>query len=171
MVDLVGTTNTRIVDSVTGAATLLTGQSPSQAFAMLDAVMVETLGMAMYNAVNRQQNAGMTSAAAVTAACARMLGAPFPVPPPPPPPAPPAPPVITPLPGPPPPAMPPSPGEVIAAAMTEGQAAISILQAQAAAGGTYAQTATADLQELSTAATAAIPPAKPPEDSVPGGNQ
>jgi hypothetical protein len=170
MVDLVGTTNTRIVDSVTGAATLLTGQSPSQAFAMLDAVMVETLGMAMYNAVNRQQNAGMTSAAAVTAACARMLGAPFPAPPPPPPPAPPAPPVITPLPGPP---TPPSPGEVIAAALTEGQAAISILQAQAAAGGTYAQTATADLQELSTAATAAIPVTKTEttnQDSTPGGS-
>ena len=79
-----GTVNSRVVDSVSSVVTLLTGQSPSQAFGMLDAVMVETLGMAMHNAVMRQQGASMVGAAATTAACAKMLQSPFPILPPPP---------------------------------------------------------------------------------------
>lgn len=82
-----GTVNNQMMDATTGIVTLLTGQAPSQAFGMLDAVMVETLGMAMHNAVHRQQNASLVNAAAVTAACAKMLAVPFPAPPPPPPPA------------------------------------------------------------------------------------
>uniref|UniRef100_UPI00195355CD RebB family R body protein n=1 Tax=Escherichia coli TaxID=562 RepID=UPI00195355CD len=54
-----GTVNSRVIDSVASVVTLLSGQSPSQAFGMLDAVMVETLGMAMHNAVGRQQGGGM----------------------------------------------------------------------------------------------------------------
>ncbi|WP_353861761.1 RebB family R body protein [Azospirillum formosense] len=80
-----GTVNTQVIDSTSDIVTLLTGQSPAQSFAMLDAVMVETLGMAMHNAVHRQQNAGMVNSAAVTAACAKMLSVPFPTTPPPPP--------------------------------------------------------------------------------------
>ncbi|WP_188262100.1 RebB family R body protein [Azospirillum tabaci] len=80
-----GTVNTQVIDATSDIVTLLTGQSPAQSFAMLDAVMVETLGMAMHNAVHRQQNAGMVNSAAVTAACAKMLAVPFPTTPPPPP--------------------------------------------------------------------------------------
>lgn len=99
--------NGQITDAVTQTVTLLTGQAPSQAFGMMDAVMVETMGMAMYTAVNRQQNAGMVGNAAVTAACAKMLSLPpFPLAAPPPgaepPPVPPASGVVNPLPGPPP---------------------------------------------------------------------
>ena len=79
-----GTVNTQVIDATSDIVTLLTGQSPAQSFAMLDAVMVETLGMAMHNAVHRQQNAGMVNSAAVTAACAKMLSVPFPTTPPPP---------------------------------------------------------------------------------------
>lgn len=96
-----GTVNNQIMDATTGIIALLTGQAPSQSFGMLDAVMVETLGMAMHNAVHRQQNASMVNSAAVTAACAKMLAVPFPAPPPPPTPAPPppgSPPPVAPLP-------------------------------------------------------------------------
>ncbi|MDQ2106210.1 RebB family R body protein [Azospirillum isscasi] len=82
-----GTMNTQVIDATSDIVTLLTGQSPAQSFAMLDAVMVETLGMAMHNAVHRQQNAGMVNSAAVTAACAKMLSVPFPTTAPPPPPS------------------------------------------------------------------------------------
>ncbi|AOJ11545.1 RebB family R body protein [Burkholderia mayonis] len=92
--------NSQIVDAVSNVVTLTTGQSPSQAFGMLDAVLLETLGMAMHNAVSRQQSAGMINSAALTAACAKILAVPFPVPPPPPPPAPTQPPDVHPLPGP-----------------------------------------------------------------------
>ncbi|WP_179098179.1 RebB family R body protein, partial [Burkholderia pseudomallei] len=80
------TVNSQIVDAVSNVVTLTTGQSPSQAFGMLDAVLLETLGMAMHNAVNRQQSAGMINSAALTAARATILAVPFPAPPPPPPP-------------------------------------------------------------------------------------
>ncbi|MGD3727160.1 RebB family R body protein [Xanthomonas citri pv. citri] len=67
--------NSQIVDAVSSIVTLTTGQAPAQALGMLDAVMLETLGMAMHNAVNRQQGAGMINAAAITAACAKMISA------------------------------------------------------------------------------------------------
>jgi hypothetical protein len=68
-----GTTNNQIVDSVTTASLLVNGQAPSQSFGMLDTVMAETLGMAMHNAVMRQQASSTVNTAAVTATCARML--------------------------------------------------------------------------------------------------
>ena len=86
-----GTVNSRIVDSVSSVVTLTTGQSPSQAFGLLDAVMVEPLGMAMHSDVMRQQGASLAGTAPTTAACAKMLQSPFPILPPPAPPAPPAP--------------------------------------------------------------------------------
>ena len=153
------TVNSQIVDSVSSVVTLSTAQSPSQAFGMLDAVLLETLGMAMYNAVNRQQSAGMIGSAAVTAACAKMLSAPFPFTPPPP--APPVPPpVVNPLPPPPPPPL--SNSALIAAAMAEGQTAIEVLQAQAMGSTTDAATAAADLQQLAQEAAAPPPAPVPP---------
>jgi Killing trait len=92
-----GSVNSQITDSVSQTVALLTGQAPAQAMGMLDAVLVETLGMAMHNAVMRQQNGQMVTSAALTAACAKMLQTPIglpaaPAPPPPPPAPPPAPP-------------------------------------------------------------------------------
>ncbi|MDR3419515.1 MAG: RebB family R body protein [Nevskia sp.] len=147
-----GTVNSQIVDSVSSVGTLITGQSPAQSFGMLDAVLLETLGMAMHNAVNRQQGGSVIGAAAVAAACARMLGAPLPLQPPPPPGPPPTPPVVNPLPGPPP--TPPPPAAVIAAAFAEGEAAIQVLKAQAQSATTDGTQAQNDLKQLATDATA-----------------
>lgn len=161
------TVNTQMVDSVSTLATLTTGQAASQAFGMLDVVMLETLGTAMHNAVNRQQGGGMVSAAAVTATCAKMINAPFPAPPPPPPPTPPTPPNVLPLPGPLP--MPPSPAAVIAAATNEGMTAIGILQAQTHGASADAATAAANLHTLEVLAAATSAPAPGPvPDPAPG---
>lgn len=142
--------NSQIVDAVSSIVTLTTGQAPAQALGMLDAVMLETLGMAMHNAVNRQQGAGMINAAAITAACAKMISAPFPVPPPPPPAPPGPPPTVAPLPGP--PAVPPPPAALIAAAAAEAEAeakvAVDVLKTQAQGASADAATATADLMEV-----------------------
>ncbi|XUM21613.1 RebB family R body protein [Bradyrhizobium oligotrophicum S58] len=133
-----GTVNGQIIDSTTGVVTLLTGQSPSQAFGLLDAVMVETLGMAMHNAIGRQQGASVIGSAAVTAACAKMLSVPFPIAPPP---APkPPPPSVDPLPGPPPN---PSPSAAVAAAFAEAESAVTALKLQASVASSLAQTAQA----------------------------
>lgn len=150
-----GTVNSQIVDSMTGVVTLLSGQAPSQSFGLLDAVMAETLGMAMHNAVSRQQGASVIGSAAVTAACAKMLTVPFPILPPPLPPAPP--PVVIPLPGPPPDL---SPGALVAAAFTEAETAIDILKTQATSPSPVAQTAQTDLNQLITEA-GGTPPANP----------
>ena len=152
-----GTVNSQVIDAVSSVVTLSSGQSPAQSHGMLDAVLLETLGMAMYNAVNRQQSAGMISSAAVTAACAKMLSAPFPINPPPLPPVPA--PVVNPLPGPPPDL---SPAALIAAALVEGQTAIQVLQAQATGSSQDAATARADLQQLASAAAPAPAPAPAP---------
>jgi ribulose 1,5-bisphosphate carboxylase large subunit-like protein len=91
MPDADGTTNSQVVDATTIVDTLVTGLTPGASFALLDAVMTETIGMAMQNAVTRQQSAGMISTAAVSAVCARIAGV-VPPPPPPPPSIPPLPP-------------------------------------------------------------------------------
>jgi hypothetical protein len=153
-----GSVNSQVIDATTGVVTLITGQAPSQAFGLLDAVMVETLGMAMHNAVSRQQGASVIGSAAVTAACAKMLTVPFPMPPPPPPPPPPT---VQPLPGPP-PTIPPS--GVIAAAFSQAETAIDVLKMQAAGAGTLAQTAQADLGKLITEAGGTPQPAPPQPD-------
>jgi len=140
------TVNSQIIDAVSSVVALSTGQAASQALGMLDAVLLETLGMAMYNAVNRQQGAGMISSAAITAACAKMLAAPFPIAPPPPTPGPP--PEVKPLPGP--PLQPAPPAAVIAAALAEGKTAIEVLKAQAGDSSDDAASANSDLLELHT---------------------
>lgn len=150
------TVNSQIVDSVSSVVTLSTGQAASQALGMLDAVLLETLGMAMYNAVNRQQSAGMISSAAITATCAKMLAAPFPIAQPPQPPGPL--PEVKPLPGPSP--QPAPPAAVIAAALAEGKTAIQVLKAQAGESSDDAASANSDLLELHT--LTAPEPAPPP---------
>lgn len=150
----IGTVNDQVVDSVNSVNTLLAGQSPAHAFAMLDTVMAETLGMAMYNAVNRQQNAGMVNSAAVTAACARMLNAYPPAPAPDPAPPPPPPPTVHALP---PPTPAPSGDVMVKTAFSQGGNAITVLQGAAASAGAVAQEANDDLQSL--AKLAAMPPA------------
>lgn len=69
------TLNGQIVDSVASMNFINNGSSPASSQAMLNAVMAESLGMAMHNAVMRQQANSMVSSAATTAACAKMLQA------------------------------------------------------------------------------------------------
>ncbi len=152
--------NSQVVDAVSSIVTLTTGQAPAQALGMLDAVMLETLGMAMHNAVNRQQGAGMINAAAITAACAKMISAPFPVAPPPPPAPPGPPPTVAPLPGPPP--VPPPPAALIAAAAAEAKVAVDVLKTQAQGASADAATATADLLEVHALSVPPPLPATPP---------
>ncbi len=71
------TVNAQIVDSVADVVTLSSGMAPAQSFGMLDAILTETLGMAMYNAVSRQQGASMIGSAATTSSCAKMLRVPL----------------------------------------------------------------------------------------------
>lgn len=76
-----GTVNHQITDSVTQTMAHVVGHSPSETKSMLDTLMAETIGMAMYNAVTNQHNAQLVSNATVVAACARMLKAPIAMPP------------------------------------------------------------------------------------------
>ena len=75
-----GTVNDQITDSVTQVDTIVLGNAPAQTTGMLDAVMAESIGMAMYNAVTTQHNSQMVASAAVAAACARMLKGPVALP-------------------------------------------------------------------------------------------
>jgi len=75
-----GTVNSQITDAVTQTVATVLGNSSAETKSMLDALMAETVGMAMYNAVTNQHNAQMVSNASMTAACARMLKTPFPAP-------------------------------------------------------------------------------------------
>jgi hypothetical protein len=82
--------NNQVVDTVAAILTLSTGGAPADSFAMLEVVTTETIGMAMHNALARQQAGAMVASAAAAAICARMGAVPPPFPsasPPPPPPA------------------------------------------------------------------------------------
>jgi len=65
--------NDQIIDSVVETSASVLGSAPAQTTGMLDALMTETLGMAMHNAVTTQHNSQMVTTAAITAACGRML--------------------------------------------------------------------------------------------------
>ncbi len=177
-----GSVNSQILDSVADTVTIATGLAPSQSFGMLDTVMIETLGMAMYNAVSRQQGGSMVGSAAVTAACAKMLGTPLgtapkphagpphihPLPTPPTPPRPWNPPV--------PPTPPPvDPAAIIDQATGAAMAAIGTIQGAMGTIQAEGQNAAADetlanasLQSIAVAAAGAedppvpVPPAPPP---------
>jgi len=64
-------------DAAANLDTLALGVSPSESLAVLSAVMAQTLGMAMYNAVGAQQNASTVRGAAITMACAGILSLPI----------------------------------------------------------------------------------------------
>ena len=72
-----GTINDQITDSLSQTMTHIVGNSSAETKSMLDTLMAETVGMAMYNAVTNQHNAQMVSNASVIAACARMLKTPI----------------------------------------------------------------------------------------------
>jgi len=57
--------------------TLVLGTSPSYSQAVLDAVLAQALGLAMYNAVTAQQNASAARSATVLMACSAMLSLPI----------------------------------------------------------------------------------------------
>jgi hypothetical protein len=160
-----GTTNNQIVDSVTTASLLVGGQAPSQSFGMLDTVMAETLGMAMHNAVMRQQASGTVNAAAVTAACARMLQVPTqfggPLPPPDPP-LPPTPPGILPIQ----PTPPPSPNG-ISEALARAKAAINVILNGVQTGSQEEAEANKALATLNQATTPQVPPIPPAPPTPP----
>ena len=67
------TVNDQIVDSVSQLSTLMIGNSAPQSMGLLDITGAETLGMSMHNAVSTQHNSQISSSAAVTATCAKML--------------------------------------------------------------------------------------------------
>lgn len=73
--------NAQITDSISQTIAAVVGNSPAETKSMLDTLMAETIGMAMYNAVTNQHNAQMVSNASMTASCARMLKTPFAIPP------------------------------------------------------------------------------------------
>lgn len=64
--------NSQVVDTVAAILTLSTGNAPAASFAMLDLVATETIGMAMHNALARQQAGAMVASAAAAAICARI---------------------------------------------------------------------------------------------------
>lgn len=65
--------NDQTVDAVSQVSTMLIGNSAPQAMGLLDVTGAESMGMSMHNAVSSQHNSQISSAAAVTAACAKML--------------------------------------------------------------------------------------------------
>jgi hypothetical protein len=162
-----GTMNSQIVDSVANVVTLASATAPAQAFAMLDAVFAEALGMSMHNAVYRQQSASMIGSAAVTAACARMLGGPLgpiPTPPPPPEPLPPAPPGgVHPLP----PVSHLTPMQTIASATVEAEQAIGTIRDAASLSDEAAAAAHDSLAEIAKEASATDPSPPPPDPPSP----
>jgi killing trait domain-containing protein len=82
--------NSQVVDTVAAILTSSAGGAPADSFAMLEVVTTETIGMAMHNALARQQAGALVASAAAAAICARIGAVPPPFPPPIPPPPPPA---------------------------------------------------------------------------------
>lgn len=68
--------NSQINDSVNDATRHILGNAPAGSFGLLDMVGAETLGMLMHNSVSAQHNGQVTSNAAVTATCARLIATP-----------------------------------------------------------------------------------------------
>ncbi|SHK25984.1 Killing trait domain-containing protein [Desulfatibacillum alkenivorans DSM 16219] len=66
--------NSQITDAVTQLNAMMVGESPPQSMAMINAVMADTMGMALHNAVSTQHHAQMIGGASTTSTCARMLG-------------------------------------------------------------------------------------------------
>lgn len=114
--------NSQITDSVSQLNTFIVGSAAPQSLGIVDVSSAEALSMFMYNAVSSQHNAQISSSAATTATCARILQAKA---------APPAP-AKSPDPHVPPPFMPlnsgTSAGDLLAKANTLAKAAADIMQ-------------------------------------------
>lgn len=67
--------NAQVVDSVAAASTLVVGQAPASAQAMVDLAAAHALGALLHGAVHRHQQSAISGAAAATAACTRILAA------------------------------------------------------------------------------------------------
>lgn len=67
--------NDQVTDSVSQMNTLLISSSAPQSLGIVDIAGAEALSMFMYNAVSAQQNAQISSAAATTSVCAKILQA------------------------------------------------------------------------------------------------
>lgn len=131
---------------------LLFGQTSAHTFSLLEAVMAETLGMSMHNAVRAQNGMQMVSSAAVVAACARMLNA-TPLAPL----APPSPIPVVPV-TPPPDAS----AASIAKDTVRAETAVNALVQDAKTSAANASSAVAALQTIVKDAEAGIPPPAPP---------
>lgn len=67
--------NAQVVDSIAASSTLVVGQAPASAQAMVDLAAAHALGALLHGAVHRHQQSAISGAAAATAACARILAA------------------------------------------------------------------------------------------------
>ncbi len=67
--------NAQVVDSVAATSTLVVGQAPASAQAMVDLAAAHALGTLLHGAVHRHQQSAISGAAAATAACTRILAA------------------------------------------------------------------------------------------------
>ena len=65
--------NSQITDTMTQLNSAILGGSSAQSMALVNAVMADTLGMTMHNAVSVQHNSQMIGSASTTSACAKML--------------------------------------------------------------------------------------------------
>lgn len=65
--------NDQVTDAISQLNTLLISSSAPQSLALLDVAGAESMGMAMHNAVSNQHNAQISSGAAITSVCAKML--------------------------------------------------------------------------------------------------
>ena len=65
--------NDQIIDSITNSAHAVGSTSSANSISITDLVMAETISMGMHNAINTQHSSQMTGAAAITAACARII--------------------------------------------------------------------------------------------------
>jgi hypothetical protein len=132
-----GMINGQLTDAVSAINTLLLGEAPSSAAAMLGLASANTVALSMYNAVARQQSDAALASAAIAATCARMIGtqgvaaAPF-------------------------------PGDaLVAAAEGQARAAIQILKTQGAQAGDASSPAAEALARLVAEARAATPAEAP----------
>lgn len=75
-----GSVNGQITDAVTQINTLIIGNAPPQALGFVEIAGAEAISMFMYNAVSAQQNAQISSTAATTSVCAKILQAQLPQP-------------------------------------------------------------------------------------------
>ena len=91
------TANAQITDAITQMNTLIVGSAAPQSLGIVDVAGAEALSMFMHNAVSAQQNSQISSSAAITSVCAKILQSQIPKPAKPPAPAPHMPPPFLPL--------------------------------------------------------------------------